>query len=497
MNIPIALLSVGVGVGILSWAPAEASAQSAEAASASSIAGSVGPAGYPEWPDSRVAGGSGVEREEPGLRQDSGADTVRLSLEDVIRWALVSNPTLRAQRASARAKGQLPLQATPAFLPSLSLGVQGLRTTDPVAVFGLKLRQENFAAEDLALDALNRPDAYAGYNTTATVQLPLLAPEGLFGFAAARKAADAAEAGARRAAGATRFFAVQAYWGAQLAARQVEAIDTALASVRAHVRQAEAMHQQGLVTGLDARLANVKAAEIEAQRLGAAAQAENALSSLRAMLDLPDSVALVLTDYLSGEPLLATCAEPGPPDCSIDQRSDLQAYRLGAEAASHGVKRAVAAQLPAIAAFGSVGHYARNAPLGDGSGDWTIGIGLTWNPFQGLSGLGGVKAARAEREAAEAQRDAAILQAELEVRQATRLLAAAEESALVAASAAREAQVALEQARLRYRTGTSPITELLDVQAAATNATLTELSARRDLFMAHAALDLAYGVHDR
>ena len=56
---------------------------------------------------------------------------------------------------------------------------------------------------------------------------------------------------------------------------------------------------------------------------------------------------------------------------------------------------------------------------------------------------------------------------------------------------------ALEQAQLRYSTGISPITELLDVQAAATAATLQLLEARRDLFVARAALDLAYGVNDR
>jgi outer membrane protein TolC len=57
--------------------------------------------------------------------------------------------------------------------------------------------------------------------------------------------------------------------------------------------------------------------------------------------------------------------------------------------------------------------------------------------------------------------------------------------------------VALEQARARYAAGTAPITELLDVQAASTNANLSELAARRDLILAHAALDLAYGVFDR
>jgi len=67
----------------------------------------------------------------------------------------------------------------------------------------------------------------------------------------------------------------------------------------------------------------------------------------------------------------------------------------------------------------------------------------------------------------------------------------------VAGAAETEAQQALEHAQLRYRTGAAPITELLDVQAAATNASLNHLAARRDLFVAAAALDLAYGVYDQ
>ncbi len=426
----------------------------------------------------------------------SGAGEMRISLEDAVTRALEANPTLHAHQARAEARAQLPLQASPAFLPSVSFGLQGMKTTDPVAVFGLKLRQENFAGEDLALDALNRPDAYSGYNASATVQLPLLAPEGLFGFAAARKAAEAEAAGALRAAGATRFFTIQAYTGAQLAARQVEAFDTALSAVRAHVRQAEAMRDQGLVTGLDARMASLKAAEIEVQRLAAEAQAQNALSGLRTILALPDSVVLVLTDELATSAAESDCAV-GADDCSWESRGDLLAYTAGAEAASSGVKKAWASQLPAIAAFGALGHYAQDAPFGEGSGDWTIGIGLSWNPFNGLSGVGSVRAAKAEERAARAQQDAAFRQAELEVIQARRMLEAADERVRVAGEATQEAQVALEQARLRYRTGIAPITELLDVQAATTNATLSELAARRDLLVAHAALDLAYGVFDR
>lgn len=423
-------------------------------------------------------------------------DTTRLSLDDAVAQALRSNANLRAERASAAAARQLPLQATQAFLPSVTLDLQGMRTTDPVAVFGLKLRQGNFTGPDLSLDALNRPDAYSGYNAIASAQWPLLAPEGLFGYAAARKAAAAQAAVALRAGGATRFLVTQAYFDAQLARHRLDALDSALTAVRAHRDQAEAMRAQGLVTGLDARLAGLRASELEVGRLAAEAQADVALSALRMMLALPESTVLVLTDSLRSAEPRSTCAGE-PMACALDQRGDLVAHRMGSDAARLGIKRAWASQLPAVAAFGSVAHYARNAPFGAGSGDWTVGVGLSWPILRGLAGAGAVQAARAESEAAAARREAAERQAELEVLEATRMLAAAGGRVRVAGAAEREGREALEQARLRYRTGAAPITELLDVQAAATNAALTYLAARRDLYVAAAALDLAYGVHDQ
>jgi len=428
--------------------------------------------------------------------QSIPGDTTSLSLQAAIDRALEANPTLMAQRAQADAVGALPAKASPAFLPSIELQLQGMRTDDPVAVFGLKLRQGNFTAPDFDIDALNNPDPYGGWNAVATAQMPLLAPEGIYGYAAARKAAAASAAGAARAAAATRFFVTRAYWDTQLAAHQVEALDVAIASVRAHRDRAEAMRAQGLVTGLDARLAGLKASELEVHRLAAQAQADNARSALRAMLALPDSVPLVLTDSLRLEDAAPAC---GPADeaCSLDQRSDLAAYRYGEDAADLQIKQAWWSQLPAIAAFGSIGHFSQAAPFSDGGGNWTVGVGLSWPILRGLSGVGAVKAAKAEHRAATAQREAAERQAQLEVMEATRMLEAARQRVAVAGAAEQEARQALEHAQLRYRTGAAPITELLDVQAAQTNASLSHLAARRDLLVAAAALDLAYGVYDQ
>jgi outer membrane protein TolC len=421
-------------------------------------------------------------------------DTLHLSLRAAVARAHEFNPTLQAERAEARMAAQGPKAASRAFLPTLKLGMQGLRTTDPVAVFGLKLRQENFAMEDLALDPLNRPDPYTGYNSSVTVEMPIFAPEGLFGHTAARRAAAAREAATERAAGATTFFVKQAYWNAQLAARQVEALRVARDAARSHVAQAEALQQQGMVTGLDARIARIKAAELETQLLATTAQAENARSMLLTLLAVAEDTPIALTDSLVGRGG-SECEATG--DCDIANRGDLNALRLGSEAAAAAVKSAWSKNLPSLGLFGSLSYYGQSSPWGTGSGDWTIGFGVTWTPFAGLSGVGAVRRAKAEEQATLARLEAAEREARLEVLSAQRMLDAATERVSVAEAADTEAQEALDQARLRYRTGASSITELLDVQAATTATTLNLLASRHDLFVAHAALDFALGVYDR
>ena len=435
----------------------------------------------------------GLQVAQPGL--DQVADTSYLSLAAAVTRAQTSNPTLRAERAEARAAAQMPNEASTAYLPTVTIDLVGFRTTDPIAVFGSKLQQGVFQTSDFDLDELNHPDPYNSFNSVASIEQPLLVPEGWYGHQAAKRGASARQAAADRAAGATTFQVTQAYWDVQYGAAQLAALDTALAAVRAHAARAELMHGQGLVTGLDARLARLQAAEVEVGRVQADARLANARSRLRAIMGLPEAAPVVLTDSL-GQGDLGACTE-GTGECDLDQRGDLIALRLGAEAAGYGVNRAWASQLPFVFAFGSAGHYSNDALFASGSSSWTVGLGLRWNILRGWAGPGAVNKAKADREAAAARAEAAARQADVEVRSSRRMVAAARQRVAVAERADAEGAEALDQARLRYRTGTSPITELLDVQAAATNATLNLLAANRDSHVAQAALDFAYGVNDR
>jgi len=420
----------------------------------------------------------------------AGPDTVRVSAAQAVDLALEANPSLNAARAEARAAGSGSRMSSTAFLPTVRLDLQGMRSTDPVAVFGLRLRQARFGQSDFAIDALNNPDPYGGWTAAAVVEQPILAPEGLYGHSAAGKAGDASEAAAQRAAGATVFLVSRAYWGAKVAQARVEALGTALVALQAHAEQAAQFHRQGLVTGLDARLAGLRASEVEVRRLQASAEAENALSQLRAMLALSSETTLVLADSLEA------VAESDCADCDDSSRGDLRALELGAQAAELDVKRAWASQLPSVFAFGSLAHHSDASPWGRGSGDWTVGIGVRWNLFRGLAGPGDVSRAKALRDAARSRADAAARQAQVEVSSAVRLWQTAAAQLAVASQARAEAQATLDQAQLRYRTGVSPITELLDVQSAATNADLNLLAARHDLLVAAAAVEFAYGVND-
>jgi len=422
-------------------------------------------------------------------------DTVALSLDDALARARAANPTLVAVRAEADAASEVALSATHGFLPTVELGIGGVRTTDPVGVFGLKLRQSGFTMSDLSLDALNRPDPFGGYTSTATVTVPLLAPEGLFGHAGARRAAAAQAAMADRAAGATTFRVTEIYWSAHLAQERVETLSAALTAARAHVGQAAALYAQGQVTGLDARVARVRAAELETAQLAAEAEAANVLAALATLVGLPVDTPLLLTDSMSID-LTAACQEEAA-SCTLEHRADLAAADHAEAAASAASRRAWSTNLPSLAVFGSVAYHARTAPWADGSDDWTIGFQVNWSILRGLGGVGAVREARARHDAAVARARAAREQAALEVAAARRSLTAAQARTRVANAAVTEAREALAQAEVRYAQGTAPIAELLDVQAAATATFLNQLATRRDLFVAQAALDFAYGVFDR
>ena len=105
-----------------------------------------------------------------------GATDVPLTLREAVAAALDGNRGLAAAGARADAAA-LGARASEGFLfPSVQATAGAMRTNDPVGVFGTKLRQRRFAAEDFDIAALNDPDAVSDWTAGVGAQWDIAQP---------------------------------------------------------------------------------------------------------------------------------------------------------------------------------------------------------------------------------------------------------------------------------------------------------------------------------
>lgn len=320
----------------------------------------------------------------------------------------------RGAYANRMAAGQAREQAARAdaalrgILPTARLEAGWLRTTDPVAVFGIQLRQRTITQADFAPATLNDPRSRTDVSTGTVLELPLLNPDAWLGRRAAGRAGDAASAAARWTRERTRVDVVRTYFGALLAVERTVTLEAALRAARDHMRQAETMTANGMVTRSDALLAAVKAGEIEADLAEARAEAALGRHGLAVLLGTPADSGLTLPAALpDAEAVRALAALPDAAQPA--ERADVRAARLGLEAARADRSRARTLLLPRLNAFARYDWHSGGTVFG-GAPMWTAGVMGEWTPFAGASDVserrqaaGRLAAAQAAAEAAEAE----------------------------------------------------------------------------------------------
>jgi outer membrane protein TolC len=423
----------------------------------------------------RVLGaGAALHAQEPGA----------LSLADALARAATHSPAATAARWERRGREADALGASAAFLPQVSIELGAVRTDDPVAVFGTKLRQGRFAESDFAIDALNFPSPVTDMSTALSVEQPVFQPMALSGRRAARAGARAGRLAEERTGQVVAFEVIRAYFGARLAADRVVVLEESLAAARQTLGQVETLRREGVVTVVDEQLARSRTSELEAAVAASRAAALAAGDLLLHLLGREPGAALKLTDSLA-------LVEASTPDSA--QRADLAALRAGVEAQDANVMRARSQWLPAVGAFGNLGWHDDDVGLASGPRHWTAGIVVRWSPFRGLSDVGMLHRARADREAARTQLEAAERRARAEVRAAMAERDAARAGFAAAESALAQASQAARAAGSRYAEGAAVITELLAIRAAESSQRLARLQALYQARVADAALVLAQG----
>jgi outer membrane protein TolC len=406
----------------------------------------------------------------------------RLSLEQAIRSALERNSDLtiaEARRDLASARGR---SASSPLWPWLDVRAGYMRSTDPVAVFGTKLRQGTFGPEDLDFAVLNNPNAIADWSTAIGVRWSLLDPTAWAGRSSARSQAAAADWVTVRTREATILVTRTLYYRAQTAAAQLAAAAANLEAADATLEAFGKRRERGLLTEADLLQAQAEHAASRAQRVEAERARLDALHDLARHLGWgPDTIP---------EPSDALA----PPSVSAEvefypgQRSDLKALAAAADAAGAAKTRARLGWIPVVDLFAQYAWHSQD-PIQFENDNWTVGAMLRWNLFDGFARSADNQQASLNERIAEVEYEQALRDAEKELDQAQRAVRSAQlqveatEAASVAADSGRELM------RRRFDEGLATAADLLQAEARATAMRQRAIDALAKYHMAVARLD--------
>lgn len=429
-----------------------------------------------------------------GMPAIAGAQGQLLRPEQALERADHSGYENRISAGQRETEAGQTLAPLKGILPSLRVETGYFRTTDPLNAFGFLLRQRAVTPTAFSPALLNDPEAIGNLNTGFVLEQPLFNADAWLGRSAARSALDASRSRERWTRARTRVEVLRVYWGAVVAGEQSRTLEAAHQAALSHLRQAEALVEQGMATRSDALLASVKAGEIESQL--AAARSNVGLARRRLALVMGDATdtAFTLPDDLPPAARIAALARRVQEDAALpESRADVRAAVFAREAAETDRRRAKSLYLPRVNGFGRLDWNSPDAPFG-GQSAWTMGVMLSWSPFAGGSELAEIRSASGRSSVANAMAEAAGAQANLELAQATDGLAVA----LVRLEIAeRSVEQAIEAHRLvgrKYAAGLATVTELFDAFALQTLSGLSQSNARYETLLAAAERRTAMGL---
>jgi outer membrane protein TolC len=416
-----------------------------------------------------------------------------LSLSHAVETALRSHPAVEAAHAGTDESEAGIQQARAGYLPRVDFSESWQRSNNPVFVFGSLLNQGQFGENNFAISSLNNPDPLNNFQSRFSVQ------QVLFDSWRTKRAVRAAHFGNELAEEQQRstesdvvLGVVRTYFGALLAAENLEVAEESLKSAQADLERAAAVHQAGMTTEADVLSVRVHLSSVEQERIRAEQDAQVALAALNDALGVPLDSRYRLTtplEALSGEvPPLAEYEQR-----AIENHPELRRAELGRAMAETQVELAKASLWPQVTAHGIL-EADRQSFASRGSSNWLAGVSLQWNLWDGSRNRAQIAAARsaeARNAALERQAGSAVL---LGIRRAWSNWRSAAERVEVAAGAVAAAEASHEIIRNRYGAGLTTVTELIRSDTALRAARFQHLGAQFEQRVAAAALEHAAGV---
>jgi outer membrane protein TolC len=378
-------------------------------------------------------------------------------------------------------------------MPHVAFSEQATRGNDPVYVFGSKLRQQRFTANDFSLNKLNTPPPYGNFATHFGGTWNLFDSFASWrGVNRAKEMNAAASHQLERTDQEILFRIVQSYYGVLLATKQLEVAEQSKKTAQSIMDRSQVRFDAGLVVESDLLSAKVRLASREQDLI----RARNSLELGRAQLntamgvsaDMEYQPADALTEQILNVSALAPLEQK-----ALTTRPDLKRIEAQQSAQELSVAIAKSSFGPRLNAFAGWEMDNPTFVAGGGGNNWLGGVELQIDLFQG-----GAKRAALSRERANSEKIAALKQVaadavRLEVRQAYYDQDSSRQQVEVARTAITQAQESLRINQDRYDGGLLTITDLLGAEETARRTQADYWQAVYQFHISDANLELACG----
>ena len=230
-----------------------------------------------------------------------------LTLSEAVKMTLDKNPMHKAALADTKAAFAGVRESRAPLLPKITFAENFTAGNDPVFVFGTKLRQQIFTAQDFALNSLNRPTPIGNYASRFSGQWQLFdSTQSWKAMDRAKLMNQAAEQQLNRTDQELVFQTVQAYYAVLLAQKQLQVAQEAMKTVEAIEQESRARVESGVAVDSDLLSAQVLASSRQQELIERRNQLAMARTRLALAMGMPaDSMyqpqEVLEEQYVSGD----------------------------------------------------------------------------------------------------------------------------------------------------------------------------------------------------
>ena len=354
----------------------------------------------------------------PVTQAQQKGDPSPLTIQQAVRIALEKNPLRRAAVADTRVSSADVREARSVLMPRVTFSETATRGNDPVYVFGSRLRQQRFRADDFSLNKLNTPLPFGNFSTRFAGTWNLFDSFASWhGVNRAKQMNAAAGHQLERTEQEVVFRVVDAYYGALLAAKQQDLAEQAVKTSQSILDRSQSRFDSGLLVESDLLTAKVRMAARQQELIRARNNLDLARAELSNALGMPMDTSFQPTETLT-EPTFPVPVLQEVEKLALTNRPDLKRIQSEAAAQRESVAIVKSSFGPRVNAF--AGWEVDNPTFlaGGGGNNWLGGVEMRIELFQGGAKRAELARERALQEKVTAMKQAASDGVRLEVRRA-------------------------------------------------------------------------------